>query len=86
MLQEVGDSLRFTHRDRETGSVIWDTWRRVRVYVDVSTGVVCEVENGRGEGGSVALATSQIWADMTGYAGLRVYEMEAQFQNLVIYR
>jgi len=61
-------------------------WRRVRVYYDGANELTCTFDNEDGDSGSVTVTIEEIWPDMSGAAGLRVYNHDANFLSFVLYR
>jgi hypothetical protein len=58
-------------------------WRRVRAFFD-GTSVRCTFENQAGDLGEVR--TTDVWTNMTGSGGLRIYNETANFRSAVLYR
>lgn len=61
-----------------------DIWRRVRATFD-GVGLKCEFENEIGDYESLNVPQMQIWSDMSGKAGLRIYNETATYSSFVIY-
>ena len=61
-------------------------WRRVRAYYDGADELICTFDNEDGDIATVQVAAEDIWFDMSGRGGLRVYNQTAMFQSFVVYR
>ncbi len=59
-------------------------WRRIRAIHD-GYRVDCTFENGAGDYAVLPLESDDIWDDMSGDMGVRVYNETAAFQSFVVY-
>ncbi|MFH2006653.1 MAG: hypothetical protein ABI333_08720 [bacterium] len=67
-----------------TTTVMDSQWHRLRVFRDGDT-VRCVYDDQAGGSGQVQISGGDVWADMSGLAGLRVYNETTTFTSFVIY-
>jgi hypothetical protein len=60
-------------------------WHRLRAYRTGDT-VVCTYSDEAGGSGQVQVSGTDVWSDMSGLAGLRVYNETTTFTSFVIYQ
>ncbi len=60
-------------------------WRKIHVFYDGNK-IVCDYLDETGVRQSVEVIGSGVWADMSGRAGIRVYNERTVFSSFVIYR
>jgi len=69
----------------ETSGQPRSDWRRVRAYWDGSD-VVCTFDNENGDSGQLTYGGSELFTNMNGWGGLRVYNEGVSFRAFVLYQ
>jgi hypothetical protein len=78
----IQQSVRRDNVDTSNGDTA--IWRRIRAIWD-GVGLTCEFGNEIGDFYSLSVPEKHIWKDMSGQAGLRVYNETSSFSSFVIY-